>query len=81
MVKVAASVTAKSGSSAVMALQAALNKALASNTFVALSADGKWGAKTTAAVKMFQAWAHLTADGKVGPKTSAALNTATGATM
>ena len=63
-------VTSKSSTSAVKALQTALNKALS----ITLTVDGKWGAKTTAAVKKFQTWAKITADGKVGPVTSAKLN-------
>ena len=53
----------------VRAIQAALNKSLKTSLKATLSEDGKWGAKTTEAIKMFQKWAKLKVDGKVGPKT------------
>jgi hypothetical protein len=71
---VSADVTKKSSVDSIMALQLALNKALGSELAVALKADGKWGAKTTNAIKMFQKASKLKSDGKVGLKTSAALN-------
>ena len=37
------------------------------------SADGRFGAKTQAAVQLFQRRNGLTADGRVGPKTAAAM--------
>jgi lysozyme len=57
-----------------LGLQRALNAAGASP---ALKEDGIPGAKTTAAVKAFQARSGLTADGIVGPKTRAALKATT----
>jgi peptidoglycan hydrolase-like protein with peptidoglycan-binding domain len=38
-----------------------------------VTVDGKFGAKTEAAVKAFQLERRLTVDGKVGPKTWAAI--------
>jgi hypothetical protein len=48
------------------ALQAALNNALAAKLSVKLTVDGKSGAMTRAAIKMFQAQVGIKADGKVG---------------
>lgn len=67
-------ITPTSSASDVMALQASLNRALVGKLAIALVVDGKWGMKTTEAVKMFQAQAGIAADGKVGPITSAKLN-------
>ncbi|TWE10095.1 peptidoglycan-binding domain-containing protein [Rudaeicoccus suwonensis] len=41
-----------------------------------IAVDGVFGARTEAATKDFQRFAHLTADGVVGPKTRAAMMTA-----
>lgn len=51
---------------------------LLSNAVEPITADGKFGPKTAAAVKAFQKANGLTADGVVGPKTWAALEAATG---
>ncbi len=67
-------VTVKAGSPSayVMGLQSNLNNCALANP--ALVADGKYGAKTTAAVAAFQvANGGLTVDGQAGPKTQAAL--------
>ncbi|MES2930582.1 MAG: Ig-like domain-containing protein [Patescibacteria group bacterium] len=71
-----ASVTKASSAATVQNLQAALNVALGMNLSTPLVVDGKWGAKTTAAVMQFQTWAGIAADGKVGPMTIAKLNAA-----
>ncbi len=64
--------TVKKGSSRarVEAVQAALNEC----SDAGLVEDGLWGAKTTAAVKAFQADNDLSKVGFVGPLTAAALN-------
>jgi peptidoglycan hydrolase-like protein with peptidoglycan-binding domain len=51
-------------------IQALLNNILGLD----LSVDGRAGAKTREAVKIFQRKAGLSADGIVGPKTMAKLN-------
>ena len=63
----------------VMTLQSALNTALGTSLSAPLVVDGSYGAKTTAAIKMFQNWVNtqggttLTADGIAGPLTLAKL--------
>lgn len=64
-----------SQSMSVTDIQQTLN-ALGANP--ALKVDGIDGAKTTAAIKSFQAQANLTADGVVGPQTASALRIAAG---
>jgi peptidoglycan hydrolase-like protein with peptidoglycan-binding domain len=56
-----------SGVTTVMALQQFLNWSLGLN----LSVDGQWGAKTTAAVKLFQSKNGLTPDGVFGAMSAA----------
>jgi peptidoglycan hydrolase-like protein with peptidoglycan-binding domain len=70
MMTVPTSVTPKSPKASIQVLQAALNQVLK----LTLTVDGKWGAKTTAAVKQFQTAAKITVDGRVGPITSGKLN-------
>lgn len=57
----------------VAGIQVALNKILGSKLQAQLSTDGKMGARTRAAIKLFQLQAGITADGKVGPITLAKL--------
>jgi hypothetical protein len=64
-----------SQSMSVTDIQQTLN-ALGANP--ALKVDGIDGAKTTAAIKSFQAQANLTTDGVVGPQTASALRIAAG---
>ncbi len=63
-----------SSASDIMALQTSLNRALVGKLAIALVVDGRWGMKTTEAVKIFQAQAGIAVDGKVGPITSAKLS-------
>jgi peptidoglycan hydrolase-like protein with peptidoglycan-binding domain len=56
-----------------MNLQTALNAALGSTLKTQLKVDGKFGAGTTAAVKLFQKMNKISATGTVGVKTGAAL--------
>jgi hypothetical protein len=59
----------------VMTLQSSLNAILGANLAAPLVVDGLYGAKTTAAIKQFQAWVNtqggttLTVDGIAGPLT------------
>lgn len=70
-----AKITIGSSISDIMSLQDFLNRALGSKLDVALVKDGKWGARTTAAVRLFQAQAGIAVDGKVGPITLEKLRT------
>ena len=79
MMTVPKNVTSKSPKASIQVLQSDLNTVLGSKLSTALVVDGKWGTKTTAAVKMFQTWVKITADGRVGPITSGQLNTTIGA--
>lgn len=55
---------------------AALQFALAWHGFPSGSFDGRLGARTEAALRRFQAWAHLSVDGVAGPATLAAVRRA-----
>lgn len=63
-----------SSTSDVAGIQAALNRILGSKLSATLTVDGKLGAKTAAAVKLFQAQVGIAVDGKVGPITLGKLN-------
>ena len=56
----------------VVALQRDLNTVLA----IKLALDGRFGPATDAALRKFQARAHITADGEFGPQSAAALRAA-----
>src|SRR4051812_42866380 len=59
-----------SGITTVQALQTFLNWTLGSS-ITPLVVDGVWGAKTTAAIRLFQSMNGLSADGVFGPRSSA----------
>ena len=67
-------VNAKSDASLIKNLQAVLNNALGSDLKVALTADGKWGNKTTKAIKMFQKSAGVKVTGTINTSTRTKLN-------
>jgi peptidoglycan hydrolase-like protein with peptidoglycan-binding domain len=67
-------VTAKSSVDSIKILQAALNETLGSRLKIPVTVDGKWGAKTTSTIKMFQSWAGLKPTGQVDLDTSTQLN-------
>ena len=63
-----------SSTSDVAGIQNALNRILGIRLAASLTADGKIGPRTIAAIKLFQLQAGITADGKVGPITLGKLN-------
>lgn len=68
-------VTARSSKDLIKNLQSALNTMLGDNLKMKLIADGRWGAKTTAAMKLFQKGAGIKGDGTIaGPMTREKIN-------